>query len=541
MILNWRVVPERDESGNVSSVLSISRDITAHRKAERDYQILFREMLDGFALHEIILDSAGKPADYRFLAVNPAFERMVGLKAEEIVGRTVLEVLPGTEPYWVETFGKVALTGEPVHFENLSGEVDRHFAVSAFRPAPGQFACVFADITDRMRAEEERTRLQDQLSQAQRMESIGRLAGGVAHDFNNMLNVIMGHTEMLLGQLEPSSPLYHSLSEIQEASERSAALTRQLLAFARRQTVAPRQLDLNEAVESMLRMLGRLIGEDIELVWVPTPQPLPVCVDPSQIDQILTNLCLNARDAVGRKAGTITIETAPVEVTEETCMDHSDLAPGSYVTLTVSDDGCGMDRETRANVFEPFFTTKGVGQGVGLGLATVYGIVRQNDGTVTVYSEPGQGTTFRVYLPRHAAARTEVPACPPPATGTDGQATILLVEDEPALLRMTEIILEHLGYTVLAAARPMDAITIAREHSGSIDLLLTDVVMPEMNGRELARSLLSLYPDIHRVFMSGYTANVIAHQGVLDEGVNFIQKPFTTRELAAKLRTSLGR
>jgi CheY-like chemotaxis protein len=288
----------------------------------------------------------------------------------------------------------------------------------------------------------------------------------------------------------------------------------------------------------MLKMLRRLIGEDIDLAWLPGAGVCPVKVDPFQIDQILANLCVNARDAIAG-VGKVTIETGNVAFDEAYCAEHPGFAPGEYVVLTVSDDGGGMDKETLDKLFEPFFTTKEMGRGIGLGLATIYGIVKQNNGFINVYSEPGQGATFKIYLPRHAAKvegkRREGLAAPE----VRGSETILLVEDEPAMLRTTTLILERQGYTVLAASTPGEAIRLAREHAGEMHLLMTDVVMPEMNGRDLAKHLLSLYPHLRRLFMSGYPADVIARHGVLDPGVHFIQKPFSKRDLAAKVRETL--
>jgi CheY-like chemotaxis protein len=352
-----------------------------------------------------------------------------------------------------------------------------------------------------------------------------------------MLNVILGYTELALLKLDSAQPLFSYLTEVRKAAERSADLTRQLLAFARKQTVMPKVLDLNETVAGILKMLQRLIGEDIDLHWQPKSALWPVKVDPSQLDQILANLCVNARDAISG-VGIMTIETENSAFDEEYCAANAGFAPGEYVRLTVSDNGCGMDKEMQEHIFEPFFTTKGVGEGTGLGLATVYGIVKQNNGFINVYSEPGQGTTFTIYLPRYAAktmkAKQEVPV---PAAG--GRETILLVEDEATILEMTTMMLKMHGYTVLAADTPCKAIRLAEEYAGEIDLLLTDVVMPEMNGRDLAKTLLFLYPDLKRLFMSGYTANVIAHHGVLDEGVQFIQKPFSLNGLASKVRETL--
>lgn len=395
------------------------------------------------------------------------------------------------------------------------------------------------DITERKHAEDERARLKEQLQQAQKMESVGRLAGGVAHDFNNMLGVILGHAELGLMHLDPTHRVCANFKEISKTAERSADLTRQLLAFARKQTVAPKVLNLNDTISEMLKMLQRLIGEDIHLTWIPAPELWQTRMDPSQIDQILANLCVNARDAIEGN-GSVTIETANSSIDAAYCFSNPEAAPGEYVCLTVSDSGSGMDKETQIHVFEPFYTTKELGKGTGLGLATVYGAVKQNNGFINIYSEPGKGTTFSIYLPRDESSRSsqalpETSAAPVPK----GQETILLVEDEPAILNVASMMLEKQGYTVLKADTPGVAVHLARGHSGEIHLLMTDVIMPEMNGRDLAKNLLSLYPNMKRLFMSGYTADVIANHGVLEEGVHFIQKPFSLANMAAKVREVL--
>jgi len=366
------------------------------------------------------------------------------------------------------------------------------------------------------------------------MESVGRLAGGVAHDFNNMLNVILGYAEIALKQLDHNSPLQAALQNIQMAAKRSTDLTRQLLAFARKQIIAPKVLDLNETTEGMLKMLRRLIGENIDVAWVPGRGLWAVNIDPAQVDQILANLLVNARDAIADK-GRVTIETDNVVLDEAYCAGHRGFVPGRFVMLAVSDDGCGMDRDLLAHIFEPFFTTKGVGQGTGLGMATVYGIVKQNDGFINVYSEPGKGTTFKIYLPRYETKTVPVPVEVPVQAATGGTETILLVEDEPMILNLCKTLLEQMGYTVLTASIPSKAIHLAEVHAGQIHLLITDVVMPEMNGWDLSKRLLSLYPEIRTLFMSGYTANVFARQGALEEGIHFMQKPFSENDLSTKV------
>ena len=398
------------------------------------------------------------------------------------------------------------------------------------------------EIKERRKAEEQRAKLSGQLAQAQKMESVGRLAGGVAHDFNNMLGVIFGNAEMALQQVGTDHPARDALEEIRKAADRSADLTRQLLAFARRQTVVPRLLDLNETVQGMAKMLQRMIGEEVCLELHLDTNVWPVRVDPSQIDQMLVNLCANARDAI-RGVGALSIATGNWYFDETYCAEHPESSPGEYVVLAVSDDGCGMDKETLSHLFEPFFTTKGVGEGTGLGLATVYGAVKQNGGFMEVRSEPAHGTTFEIFLPRYAGprepARSEERSEEPSVSLQRGRETVLVVEDELAILRLTRVMLEKQGYTVLAAGTPQEAISIAKGHDGGIDLLITDVVMPEMNGHDLATSLLPLHPNIKCLFMSGYTADIIADHGVLKDGVSFIQKPFSAKSLSDKVRQTL--
>ena len=397
----------------------------------------------------------------------------------------------------------------------------------------------FRDITENVRAEEERKKLQDQLTQAQKMESVGRLAGGVAHDYNNMLSVIIGYTELALENESLSESLRSDLKEVLKAAHRSEDITRQLLAFARKQTIAPKVLDINKIVGGMLKMLKRLIGEDIDIIWIPTGGLWSVNIDPSQVEQVLANLCVNARDAIAG-VGKVTIETHMVTFDEAYCVEHPGLIPGEFVLLTVSDDGCGIDRETIEFIFEPFFSTKDVNAGTGLGLATVYGIVKQNSGFINVYSEPEEGTTFKIYLPRHLEVVDRVEAEETLKTAVGDGELVLLVEDEAAIRTMGQKMLERIGYRVMVAATPAEAFDLVVKHQGKIDLLLTDVVMPEMNGRKLMDKIHGLYPKIKTLFMSGYTANVIVHRGVLEEEVFFIQKPFTSMDLAKKGQGSTG-
>lgn len=394
------------------------------------------------------------------------------------------------------------------------------------------------DVTGQKQAEEEHRTLQAQFLQAQKMESVGRLAGGVAHDFNNMLTVIIGEAGLVLAQLDPESPIRRDLKAIEDAALRSADLTRRLLGFARKQVISPKVMDLNVTISAMLKMLRRLIGENIELAWIPGVDTWPVKVDPSQIDQILTNVVVNAQDAIAG-VGSVTIKTANVVLDETYCASHAGSTAGQYVLLAIGDTGGGIDEETLSHIFEPFFTTKPTGKGTGLGLATVYGIVKQNNGFVDVSSELGRGTTFRIYLPRSEAEVVEQPlAVDTKVLG--GTETVLLVEDEGAIVNLVRLTLERLGYTVLAARTPSEGLTLAGGHSAQIHLLITDVVMPEMNGRELREKLDTLKPGSKCLFMSGYPVNVLTSDRVLDQNVEFLRKPFSMRALADKVREVLS-
>jgi PAS domain S-box-containing protein len=782
-------------------IIHILEGIAAHvgeailrKRAEQDYRTLFHEMLEGFAVHEIICDDQGRPVDYRFLAVNPAFEAMTGLRAEHIVGKTVLEVLPQTESHWIDHFGHVAMTGTPAFFEQYAAALGKHFEVTAFRPAPNQFACIFSDVTKRKRSEEElresrrqyaallanlpgmayrcandrswtmdfvsegcreltgyapedlvgnrtvsfneliaphhrrrlwdewqvelrehrkfedeyeittrtgetkwvweqgegvygddgqvlaiegfiaditerkradterdrlmaaieqsgdtilitdpggtilyvnpafervtgytradalgqnprllqsgqhdrnfyrkmwqtlsagrvwqgqivnrrkdgtpytelasispvrdatgrivhfvavkrditqqlrdqeeKENLQAQLLQSQKMESIGRLAGGIAHDFNNMLQAILGYAEMGLESVPADQPLHNDLHEIQKAARRSAALTRQLQAFARKQTASPKVLDLNAALDGMTGMLRPLIGEGIQLDLQPAPDLGRVRVDPGHLDQLVTNLCINARDAI-TGTGRIAIETRNLDVQHPIRNLHGDIPPGSYVQLSVSDNGCGMAPEVLDHIFEPFFTTKNVGKGTGLGLATVYGLIQQNRGIPRVLSQPGKGTTFQIFFPRLAAGTpTAAPDEETPAglAALRGTETILIVEDEEALLQTARRMLESLGYTVKATTSPEEALRIVEQDPDGFDLLLSDVIMHELNGPALVQRILKWRPNLTYLYMSGYTANLIADQGIKETSVNFLHKPFSRNQLAGKVRRVL--
>jgi signal transduction histidine kinase/CheY-like chemotaxis protein len=403
----------------------------------------------------------------------------------------------------------------------------------------GAFPLLYAVFKRMKKQSEDQQRMEKKLQQAQKMESVGRLAGGVAHDFNNILSVIIGYSELSLEVVDKNDPLYNHLNEILIAAKRSTDITRQLLTFASKQTIAPKVLDINDIVGSMLKMIRRLIGEDIELSWIPGTKIQPIEIDPSQVDQILANLCINSRDAI-ENVGKITIETKNINFDKDYCDDHAEFIPGDYVMLTVSDDGNGIPPDKKDKIFEPFFTTKSDGKGTGLGLATVYGIVKQNNGFINVYSEPDRGTTIRIYLPQIKGKTSEIEYENVKEIPEGHNETVLIVEDDISILKLGEKILESLGYNVICCATPSDAIQKVTENKGKIDLLLTDVIIPEMNGRELSENIKQVYPDIKVLFMSGYTANIIAHRGVLEDGVNFISKPLSKKDMAVKIREVLS-
>jgi two-component system cell cycle sensor histidine kinase/response regulator CckA len=469
-------------------------------------------------------------------------EAMFGYRAAKMIGSAVADLYPGGLEEARAVKRRLAQEGQLRNYESGfltkdGGCVEVSASISLLRDATGRVAGTLGVLKDIG----ERRRLEEQLRQSQKMEAVGRLAGGIAHDFNNLLTVIAGRAQLILSRLRPEEPIHRDATLVRTTADRAAVLTQQLLTFSRKQVLQPQVLNLNAVVTAMEPMLGRLIGEDIDLAVIPAESLGRVKADPGQIEQVIVNLVVNSRDAMPQ-GGRLTVETADVELDAAYASRHFSVPPGPYVMLAVSDTGEGMDEQTRSRVLEPFFTTKGPGKGTGLGLATVYGIVKQSGGDIQLYSEPGRGTAFKIYLPRVAQVSAEVDdTTSPSAAVARGDETVLLVEDEPEVRDLAREILEVSGYTVLQACDPLEAVVMAERHPGPIHLLLTDVIMPRQSGRALVERLRPLRPEMQVLYMSGYTNEAIVRHGVLDPDTLFIQKPFTPDALGHRVRAALDR
>ncbi|MGH9603603.1 MAG: ATP-binding protein [Terriglobales bacterium] len=530
--------PLRDARGHVVGTLGLAIDITQRKcleesliRAEEKFAKAFRATPDAISISTL--------EEGRYVEVNDSFLRLTGYERDEVVGRTVAELNIWTDPADRERMtAQIRMLGSvrdmELRYRNKQGVLRTGSLSAEVIELSGQrcLVSVMRDISDHRLLEE-------QLLQAQKMEAIGRLAGGVAHDFNNLLAIILGYSDLLQEAIPAEGPARKHLAEIRKAGERAATLTRQLVAFSRKQVLELKVFDLNTVVIENYKMLRRLIGEDIELLLEPDRQPTPVKADAAQMEQVIMNLAVNARDAMP-KGGRLTIETANVVLDATQVNRHVTMPAGAYVMLSVTDNGIGMDANTQARIFEPFFTTKEKGKGTGLGLATVYGIVKQSGGYIWVYSEPGQGTTFKIYLPRaEEPIEPEPAAARIPAASLRGHETVLLVEDEESVRKLAAHCLRQQGYTVLEANTGAEALQMSRDHTEPIHLLVTDVVMPGMGGRVLADQLIALRPDARVLFVSGYTGNAIVHHGILDPGTFLLSKPFRPVELAQKVREVL--
>jgi two-component system, cell cycle sensor histidine kinase and response regulator CckA len=503
-------------------------DITERRNAEDTFRKAFNANPEPITIATL--------PEGRYLDVNDSFLRVTGYSREEVIGRTSKELNFWARPEDRATFIEMVVKQGSVRdfeiaFRTKSGEIRVAMDSAEIIDVAGQKCtiAIFRDVT-------ERKTLEKQLRQTQKMEAVGQLTGGIAHDFNNLLGVIIGYSEILEHRLPAGDPLHKECQQIKKAGQSAASLTRQLLAFSRQQVLEPKVLDINAIVLNVEKMLQRLIGEHIDLRTNLDHTLGSVKADQNQMEQVIINLAVNARDAMPQ-GGKLLIETANVDLDEDYARRHPPQLPGSYVLLSVADTGMGMDAETQSHIFEPFFTTKEVGKGTGLGLATVYGVVRQSGGHIWVYSELGQGTTFKIYLPRAGQTPGLQHPLPSPAEYLRGSETVLLVEDEEALRELTRSLLEGAGYTVLEAELPEAAIEIALRHGGPIHLLLTDMVMPGMTGRDLGTKLAPIRPEMKVVYMSGYTG--FTHAGLADSEIALLGKPFTREKLLRKLREAL--
>jgi len=593
VLLSINAAPLLDEAGRPISVVVTLQDITERAKSdervehlnrvlratrsishlainERDAQALIQGTCDLLVEHRgydavsvFLVNSGGVITQFAHAGPDPAGERLKEMLAVGVMPSCCVEAVRHGGSAVVlralDTCAECPAGGDRTSGETVSAEL-RH-AGTAYGCLSASttrnigidsderelFEAMAADVAfalhgasqarDIVEAREERVRMEADLRQAQKMEAVGRLAGGVAHDFNNMLSVILGNVDLALDGLHPNDPAVDELRQIEDAARRSADLTRQLLAFSRRQTVSPQVVDLNETIENEVRLLIRLIGENIEVAFSPAADLWRVWIDPAQVDQVLANLAVNARDSIA-VTGSVTVRTRNRIVGEVEAFAGADKAPGDYVELSFEDTGKGMDRETLDRIFEPFFTTKASGEGTGLGLSTVYGIVRQNEGFIEVESQPGGGATFRLSFPRCLLEAHDGPV-QPAERSTTGTETILVVEDEESVLRLTKAILERAGYAVLTAQSPAEAVSCAAEYSGQLHLLVTDVIMPGMNGVDLRDRIVAMRPDIKILFMSGYSEDVIAQRGVVEGGIHFMEKPFSALGLAQKVRSVL--
>jgi two-component system, cell cycle sensor histidine kinase and response regulator CckA len=539
----------RDAHGEPEFVTAVIADITeqlrgeaALRAGEEAFRLLFSRMTAGCAVHEIICNEAGEPVDYRFLRVNPAFERLTGLAAANVVGKTIREVQPDIEPFWIETYGRVALTGEATEFEHYSEALQRHYRVSAYRPAPGQFAAVFNDVTKRRHADEKKRQMETQVQQAQKLESLGVLAGGIAHDFNNLLMAILGNADLALSELPAEAPGRRELREIESASRRAAELCKQMLAYSGKGHFMVEPIDLNALINDLAAMLKVSVSKNVVLRYNLDRTIPAIRADASQMRQVLINLVTNASEAIGEKSGVIAISTwalnCSVDYLRAARFADLEPAPGLYTYLEVTDTGSGMDADTLHRIFEPFFSTKFTGRG--LGMSAVLGIVRGHGGAIRIDSHPGQGTALRVLFPAADAEDLARPEpMPEPASMID-QGTILLVDDDETVLAVGRRMLEKAGFDVLTAADGREAVAIFFERAPDIICVILDLTMPHMSGEQAFARMVEQQPEVRVILSSGYNEDEIVDRFDEHRPAGFIQKPYRADELLTILHRVLA-
>ncbi|MEI6305590.1 MAG: ATP-binding protein, partial [Deltaproteobacteria bacterium] len=509
------------------------------QKSEAKYRQLFHNQPTAYALHEIIVDAEGKPCDYRFLEINPAFEEYTGLKAADIIGKTQSEVIPNSESYWVETYGKVALTGEAINFENFSGELNKHYQVSAYSPEPGKFATAFVDISDRIIAVEEKQLLEQQLQHTQKLESLGVLSGGIAHDFNNILAIIVGYCSLTKMDYETAE---NNIAEIEKAAERAAALCRQMLAYAGKAQLSMSQINMRSLTDEMVTMLKATLPQNAEINPDLSTDVPSINGDSSQIRQIIMNLIINASEAIGKEHGEIRVSLATTDIkTGQSEQDYNGntIPPGKYVYLEVTDNGCGMDEETKWRIFEPFYTTKFTGRG--LGMSAVLGIIKSHGGALQLHSQLGQGTTFKVYLPVPLtdSAGNENTSASLSSAPWKGSGTILLVEDEDQVRLIAKALLKNIGFYVLEAVNGKEALELYQKNATDITLVMTDMGMPIMDGYELFSELKKLNPELPIIVSSGYGDAEVNSRIDIDNIAGLISKPYRSDQLREVLKRTL--
>ena len=535
------LITYRDNLENLvkTRTAELEKEIFERKKSEKNFKTLFHEMLDGFALHEIIVDDVGTPVNYRFLAANPAFERMTGLEAVDIIGHTVLDIMPDTEMCWIETYGRVALTGEPVHFEDYAAALQKYFEITAYRPAPGQFACVVVDVTEKKHAEEEKKKLQVQLQQAQKMEAIGTLAGGIAHDFNNILGAILGYAEMVQDDSPEGSRSRGDIDQVVKASYRAKELVKQILNFSRQGESEQIPLQPALIIKEVVKMLRSSLPSTIDIQQEVDMDVGLILADPTQIHQVLVNLCTNAFHAMEEAGGILTISLKKTTLSKTDLASEPLVQPGVFVQLSVRDTGSGIAPEIQQKMFDPFFTTKEVGKGTGMGLAIIHGIAKSYKGFVNYNSKPGEGTVFHVYLPAIQDPAVLEPE-PVPFDFTQlGNERILFIDDEEILADVGRAMLERLGYRVTVRRNSVEALNTFQNHPDQFDLVITDQTMPGMTGSDLARRMLQIRPSVPIILCTGYSS-VMSEEKARSLGIKgFAFKPLAKNDLAALIRKVL--